>query len=706
MIGESAFAYSTKLEDVYYAGEKESWEKIAIGRDNECLTNASIHYNMGKVEDAKIAEKEIYLGINNVKELTIDYTPDYAISKDIVWTTSDEEVAAVENGLVTGVGEGEAVITLTVDGTFVSECKVTVVYASGSCGENLTWIYDGQGNLTIKGEGEMTNYAYIVRVPWIVYAGEITKVTVESGVENITDYAFYKCIKLKEVNLPETVKTIGKQALYSCLSLENIIIPKSVSVIGESAFAYSTKIVAVYYTGSREQWSKIQIGENNESILYTEIYYNIGDEESIKFIAEEFKVGLNKTTEIKVGYIPQSAKNKKLVWASSNKNVATVENGVVTGVSLGKSIITVKTEDGKCRAECVVNVVTPVSGITLNKSEVNVKKGKFVILNATITPEDAYDRKVIWTTSDGEVAKVMGSEVAGVIGGVIVGMSGGQAVITAKTQDGGFIAECVVTVESPVTGIKLDERSIVIGEGKQTTITATVEPVDATNNKVVWKSSNEKVATVKDGTVNAIMAGETIITATTEEGGFVAECKVRVTKTSIPVSSMDLSHTEISVEKGKSTEIIATITPENATNKGVAWKSSDEKVATVENGVVTGVGEGSAVITATTKDGSFSKECNVTVTPSEEEEGMSGSNDRVSWNLYENKLLRVTPKGSKKCNVVVVTQDGKGSSVQSGKYEGSGNVTFLVGDTAEHVKVFVWESFETMIPLSEPIIIR
>jgi len=167
-----------------------------------------------------------------------------------------------------------------------------------------------------------------------------------------------------------------------------------------------------------------------------------------------------------------------------------------------------------------------VQGISLDKSAITlIAGGQSEKINATVVPENAANKNIIWSTSDPEVATVDND-------GVVTSVNEGVAVITATTEDGGFTAECVVTVNPliNVTGVELNKKAValVIG-GEPIQLTATVLPENATYKDVIWSSSNMEVATVSnDGIVTPIGKGKTIITVTTLDGGYSAQCIVTV----------------------------------------------------------------------------------------------------------------------------------------------------------------------------------
>ena len=165
-----------------------------------------------------------------------------------------------------------------------------------------------------------------------------------------------------------------------------------------------------------------------------------------------------------------------------------------------------------------------------------------------------------------------------------------------------------------VESVSLNVTNTELTEGEQTTLTATVNPSNATNKNVTWSSSDNAVATVDNGKVTAVKAGTATITVTTEDGNKTATCKVTVKAKTYPVESVTLDKTEAELTEGEQTTLTATVNPSNATNKNVTWSSSDNAVATVDNGKVTAVKAGTATITVTTEDGNKTATCKVTVT--------------------------------------------------------------------------------------------
>ena len=297
---------------------------------------------------------------------------------------------------------------------------------------------------------------------------------------------------------------------------------------------------------------------------------------------------------------PADATDKTVTWTSSNAGVASVDaNGKVTALASGSATITAKA--GNIQATCAVTVTVPLESISINKTELSLIKGQSETLIATIKPEDATESTVSWTSSNTSVATVESS-------GKVMAVGGGSATITAKA--GEKEATCSVNVTVPVESVTLDQTSISIEEGESVTLSATVTPEDATDKTVTWSSSNEAIASVdQNGKVMAVKEGNATIVA--KAGEKEATCSVTVNKKVILVTSITLDKESLTLFVGKEVTLNATVLPDDATDKTITWESSNTSAATVENGIIKGVGAGRSTITATA--GNVSAACEVLV---------------------------------------------------------------------------------------------
>ena len=324
-------------------------------------------------------------------------------------------------------------------------------------------------------------------------------------------------------------------------------------------------------------------------------------------------VGAKET--LKVVVAPENATNKRVSWSSNKTDVASVDGqGVVTAHKAGEALVTVKSEDGGKTATCKVTVKAEkvaVTGVKLDKTEHTLAVGGTVTLVATVTPEGATNKKVSWKSDKTDIATVDEN-------GKVTAVKAGVAKITVTTEDGKKTASCTITVKEDkvaVTGVTLNKTELSMTVGGSFKLVATISPKDATNQKVTWKSSDRDVADVdQEGLVAAVKAGKATITVTTEDGKKTATCAITVKEDKVAVTGVKLNSTSLSLTEGDSYQLKATVSPINATNQNVTWKSSNSNVADVDQeGLVAAVKAGTATITVTTEDGNKTATCTVTV---------------------------------------------------------------------------------------------
>ncbi len=236
--------------------------------------------------------------------------------------------------------------------------------------------------------------------------------------------------------------------------------------------------------------------------------------ESVSLDDDAQEIILGDTYQLTATILPEGADNKAVTWTSSDESVATVsETGLVTAVEKGAATITVTTEDGGFTATFGATVIgPPVESVSLDDNEETLATGKTYQLTATVLPETAEDKSVIWSSDNESVATVSDA-------GLVTAVDAGTATITVTTVDGGRTATFVATVIVEVASVELndDEETILVGETY--TLTATVLPANAMDKSVTWRTSNETVATVSDqGVITGLVPGQSLITVTTVDG--------------------------------------------------------------------------------------------------------------------------------------------------------------------------------------------
>ena len=340
-----------------------------------------------------------------------------------------------------------------------------------------------------------------------------------------------------------------------------------------------------------------------------------------------------------------------------------------------------------------VSVTLPkvkVSKLTLNRTSVSLtKKGQTYQLKATASPSNATTKSVTWKSSNTRVVTVNSA-------GKLTAVGNGSATITATAKDGSKKkVTCKVTVKIPtvvkVSRVSLNKNDLALtSKGQSYQLSASVAPSNASNKSVKWTSGNPKVATVSSsGKVTAVANGNTTITATAADGSGKKDiCAVTVnipkpadptptpTPSVVKVSSVSLNPSSLSLtKKGQTARLSATVSPSNATNKSINWSSSNSNVATVSNGVVTAVGNGSATITATAADGSGKKaSCSITVniptTPDTQTITLAGGNTDACtigwWDEIANQidLTKITWEVSGNTNCIEISGMGYWNGMQ------------------------------------------
>ena len=503
-----------------------------------------------KAESISLDKTNITLNNNKPIKLNEKVLPEYTNNKKVTWRSSNEKIARVDdNGNVTAVESGT--------------CKITATTTDGT---NKTASCDVK--VDIKAES-------------ISFSSTSYKITDLGQTPSFTPKI-----------LPEN--TANKNVTWK--SSDTSIATVSSSGVIKAVSNGTCKIIATTTDGTNLSASiDVIVDIKAKSVAL--------DKTSLKIASK------NSTNKLVATVTPTQA-NKKVAWSSSNGNIAKVDSkGRVTPVSNGTCKIIATTTDGTNKtASCDVTVdVKFVTGISFDFNSYTITNvNQTPVFRPNITPSDAEDKNVRWSSSNTKVATVSSS-------GVIKAAGNGTCKITATTTDGtNLSASFNITVNIKATKITLDKTKIELTTGKETEkITSSIEPSIA-NKAVKYTSSNTSIATVSsDGVVTAVGSGTCKITAAPTDGSKVtASCDVTV---DIKTTGMKLDKTNYTFNKAETIKINPVITPSKASKK-LTWASSNTKVAIVSSdGKVTPVGKGTCKITATTTDGTnLSSSCNIT----------------------------------------------------------------------------------------------
>ena len=367
----------------------------------------------------------------------------------------------------------------------------------------------------------------------------LKKAAVPDTVSSIGSSAFYGCEALTDITLGSKLKKIESQTFYGCIVLPSIVIPYNVTTIGDSAFVNCTKLTQITVPRNTTSIASNAFSYPKKMTMYgpSDCYaQTYASGKGIKYVTQDIhatSVSLDSTEKTAERYddfqltatIAPLNFTDAVVWTSSNEEVAAVsDTGYVEICGVGTAVITVTA--GNVKAACKITVPQLIDWIEFDEDEIELKAGQTYQLKPYISPSDATNKKLKYTSSDTKVAEVSAS-------GLVTAKSEGEAKIRAAATDGSDeYAVCYVTVtgKAKVTGITLDRTSAEVKRGEKLTLNVTASPSYASNKKVVWKSANTKIATVDaNGSVTAKAPGRTKITVTSSENSsYQASCTVTV----------------------------------------------------------------------------------------------------------------------------------------------------------------------------------
>jgi uncharacterized protein YjdB len=430
--------------------------------DGNMTAICNITVNPINVTGISISPSSTSLVVNGTQQLTATISPYNATNQNVTWSSSNTAVATIStNGLVNGISVGTATITVTTeDGNKTATCEVTVnPIAVTGVSVNPT-----SASLVINGTQQLTatvspSNATNQNVSWSSSNAAVATVSIGGMV---------KAISVGTATITVTTQDGNKTA--NCIVTVNPVAVTGVSVSPSSALLI-----------------------------------------------------INGTQQFTATVLPTNATNQNVTWSSSNTTVATVSTGgMVKAISVGTATITVTTEDGNKTATCEVTVnPIAVTGVSVNPTSASFVINGTQQLTATLSPANATNQNISWSSSNTAVATVS-------TGGLVKAISVGTAAITVITQDGNKTANCNITVNPiAVTGISINPASFTLFIDSTIQLIATVYPLNATNQKVIWNSTNTLIATVSDsGLVKAIYPGAVLITATTVDGNIIASCNI------------------------------------------------------------------------------------------------------------------------------------------------------------------------------------
>ncbi|MGN0807409.1 MAG: Ig-like domain-containing protein [Candidatus Coproplasma sp.] len=558
--------------------------------------------------------------IGSSETLTATVAPSNATNTAVTWTSSNTSVATVVDGVVTAVTAGEAIITVTTaDGSYTATCTVTVPEnagatetatitgvtasastTSGVVGDSITL------SATVSGTG-----SYDSTVTWTITEGTAT---ISGNTLNLTTAGTVKvqAIANGDNSVKSDVLTITVTESGS----------ESGGETGDTGETTSTTYTYTYGGTNGSEWStdSTATADSSDTTPVTGVKISSGNNFKLTASGKKATISLNGFTTGSSSAQPyvtvtfNDANGNSLGTLTGTTTAGKVvgdftftSDGVFTSETAFATIEITCNTSGKNFAIVSLSIVVEgdsgsgdttvsVTGVSLDKENSSLKVGETDTLTATVSPADADNTNIIWSSSDETIATV--------VNGVVTALKAGTVTITATSaENSGLSASCVYTVSNVApTSITLNTTSATITVGDTLNLTASVLPSNATFKTVTWSTSNSSVATVDaNGKVTAIGTGSVTITATADDASSVkATCAITVKAEIVKVTGIALNYSNENLNVGDTLQLTATVTPDNADDTSVSWSTSNSSIATVSaSGFVTVVGEGTVTITAT-----------------------------------------------------------------------------------------------------------
>ena len=646
----------------------------AINMDNVVVGSCTITV-YESIMSIKLSESDLTVPLSaKYFQLFATISPEAASSQEVIWSSSNPAVLTVDQyGKVTlkKAGTATVIVTSRIDATITAMCTITVTKAVTGITLDTTAkeMYTGEtyrlsyqvkpadaSNTAVTWTSTNTNVA-TVNATGLVTAKSpgstaIILKTADGGYMSICMITVKKVATGVKLDAKDITLNVGEY-----YTLETTITPADATENSLTFESTNKKVATVSNSG------KIVAKAGGTCVIFVKTpngasaYANVTVVQGVTGITishSEATIRVGETLELEATIAPSTASEQGVTWASSKKDVATVDKkGVVKGLSGGTTVITCTSDDGNFIDHCILTVEEYVTEITLNNTYYKLGIGKTYNLVATISGEKATNKNVTWKSSNSKVVTVDKN-------GKIKGIKLGTATITVTATDGsGAEASCVVRVCKLVTGIDLDVSYITLVQGKSYTIKATVSPASATYKTPLWSSDNTDVAIVdKKGTVTALTPGNAIITASANDSsGVTSLCYVKVIAP-VASTSVSLAESEIIMSAGETKTVAVSIVPSNSTDT-YTWSSDNSLVASVneKTGKITAKALGTANITVMTESGrkgtvkvyvvglsrtSVTLEQYTSLLLSLEVDGKGASDIKVRWDVENQEIATVS----------------------------------------------------------------
>ncbi len=643
-IGDSAFENCDSLKNVYYLGTRAQWQNVVIGAKNEALTRATVHCiddpqcnhvwgeweviekatyekeglerracSLCNIEETRVIPKLVKataielsdskkaLVVGTSFTITATVKPDDAYNRTVIWSSSNPSVATVdENGNVTAIALGKAVITAESADGAKAECRIIVenenifkyklVPSQTGSESSYTVTITGykkplSGEITIPETIEGYEVTAIGRDAFRDCT-EITSIVMPDSVTEIGSYAFSGCTSLSKIILPKGLKEIAVGIFCNCSALESISVPEGVTVIGDFAFTNCSDLKQVNLPSGLITIGSYRHSEG-ASFEGCSSLKEITIPDSVIMIENASFSGCSSLKEIT---IPDSVKVIGYATFSECTNLESVTIG--SGVEQLDVDAFFKYSNAPVSCRRLANIIvspdnktySSVDGVLFNKDKSELLAYPIGNKRSSYTIPDGVtkiDQKAFYGCRYIETLTIPAS---------------------VKEIEDSALGNCYDIRTINYLGTREQWKEVIIGADNYMFALVNVRCADDSQCRHVWGEWKvvEEATYEKDGLERRVCS----------------LCNIEETR-AIPklvrASAIELSESEKTVFVGDTFTITATVKPEDAFNRTVTWSSSDPSIATVdENGTVTAIAEGEAIITAESADG-VTAECKVTV---------------------------------------------------------------------------------------------
>lgn len=720
------------INDYDYSYYDDENDKYKFYKNFDYITSLSLPKTLNKYSGADNFPKLTTLTVNNplysieeynwgyfdgdsinnftIKGLTNSTAEEYAKDNEFKFVSIGEYTPIVNDTdfSYSDNGDGTAMIT-----GYRGEDKDVTIPATIN-GFKITKIYSFcmrlQGNNTLESVTIGNNVKEIRR--WAFRkCSKLKTVNIGKSVRIIEDYAFYQCPEISNVNFDEGVKAIEKNAFDNCTKLKSVSLPNSVNRIGEESFGYgrdddynSYKIQGFTITGYSGSVVEKYANDCGFTFKSKGKYQNVDD-------GEDFLYRVTNSNEAVITSYLGKGGNVVIPDEIDGHNVISIDSG-----SLSDSLYI--SDDSEYKNFNYITELTLSKNITYISSMYRPSLPKLKTITIR-NPEYKFQEKEWGYNKSNDDEKIDGFTIKGYFGSTaekyakdngfnFVSLDNQDETKTTVTETTTTETTTLNTTVQPTTttsttmptrnveyptetameeptytvptvadtnvyteSIKLSKTKVTLLSGKSTKLTVKLTPSNA--NKIIWKSSNPRIATVENGVVKANKKGQATITVKTTDGtNLSAKCTVTVKQS---VASIKLNKTLITNKKGSKVKLKATVKPSKADNRIIKWQTSNKKVATVnKKGNVKITGKGYAIITCKSADGSgVNGRCVV----NNSSKAKSIKLNKTKLNVKANKTakLKATVKGkckavsfvSKNNKIATVNDSGVVTGIEKGK---------------------------------------